>query len=349
MDTRISRRWTLISHPTGTPSADNFSFDEVIVPDLGANEVLLQNMYISIDPGQRVYISAEAGARLGAAVHGWAVGRVIASNSDKYPVGSFAQDRLGQAGVQSLSVVAAKNLLQVPSGANLPTRLGALGMPGLTAYFGMMDVIQPKAGETVLISGAAGAVGAIAGQIARIKGCRVVGIVGGKDKARYITAELGFHDSIDHREGPLAESLAEHCPAGVDALFDNVAGDLVDACLPHMRMKGRIAFCGAVSSYNAGGGGLKNYFQLLIRQLRWQGFYVGAYEDRFEAAIAEMSEWVDSGELRHREDIELGIERFPEIFLKVFDRERFGKLVLQVDPGLAQSSRTNSWRTLKAK
>jgi len=332
----LNRRWTVVSHPVGMPAPSNFSFDAMPIPKLGRDEVLLKLLYISIDPGQRVYISELVGPdAIGAPVKAWAVGRVVESSSPRFAVGSYARDNLGEAGVQEYSVIGAKDLVPVDPDPSLTAHLGLLGMPGLTAYFGMIDIAGVAPGETVVVSGASGAVGSIAGQIARIKGCRAVGITRGPEKARYLVDELGFDDAIDLLECGLAAGLAEKCPEGVDVYFDNVAGPMLDDMLGHMKRGGRIAFCGAVSQYNdnAPPPGITNYFQILMRELRWQGFYVGSHAGQFAAAVDQMREWVAAGRLVQREEVTVGIERFPQTLLDVFNDRLRGKMILQVSPG----------------
>lgn len=328
-----NRRWILASIPHGMPNRDAFRWEESTIPSLRDGEVLLKSHYISIDPGQRVYISGAGGADpVGKPVTGWAVGEIVESLDPAFPVGTFARDTLGQAGVQAYSALPGSDLIAVDTDVPLSAHLSTLGMPGLTAYFGLLHCARIAPGETVVISGASGAVGSVAGQIAKIRGCRVIGITSGAEKSDYIVSHLGFDLAVDRRDGDVGASLARACPDGIDVYYDNVGGAMLDTCLSHMRPAGRIAMCGSVSTYNAGEP-VPNYnlFEILMRSLRLEGFYVGTYADRFAPAIAEMRGWITQGRLSHREQIAVGLENFPEVFLDVFRSDHLGKMVLQVD------------------
>ncbi|WP_300651267.1 NADP-dependent oxidoreductase, partial [Pseudomonas sp.] len=220
-----------------------------------------------------------------------------------------------------------------PKRAPLPLYLSALGMTGMTAYFGLLDVGAPKAGETVVISGAAGAVGSVVGQIAKLKGCRVVGIAGGADKCKLLIDELGFDAAIDYKNEDLHAGLKRECPKGVDVYFDNVGGDILDTVLTRLRFKARVVICGAISQYNNKEAikGPANYMQLLINSARMEGMVVMTYAPRFAEAAQEMAGWLASGQLKSKEDIVVGLKTFPETLLKLFSGENFGKLVLKVD------------------
>jgi NADPH-dependent curcumin reductase CurA len=216
--------------------------------------------------------------------------------------------------------------------APLPTYLNVLGMPGMTAYFGLLEVGEPKEGDTVVVSGAAGAVGATVGQIAKIKGCKVIGIAGGAEKCAYIKDELGFDIAVDYKAGDIRKLLKEACPNGIDVYFDNVGGEILDACLAMINLRARIVICGAISQYNNTTPikGPSNYLSLLVNRARMQGMVVFDYADRYGLAAREMAGWMAAGKLIGREDIVDGIETFPETLLKLFSGENFGKLVLKV-------------------
>jgi hypothetical protein len=236
-------------------------------------------------------------------------------------------------GVQEYAYSNGQGLSKVdPKLAPLPLYLGTLGMPGLTAYFGLLDVGQPKAGDTVVVSGAAGAVGSVVGQIAKIKGARVVGIAGGADKCRYLVEQLGFDAAIDYKSEDVAAALKTHCPNGVDVYFDNVGGDILDAVLMRLARGARIVICGAISQYNATTPvkGPTNYLQLLVNRATMKGIMVADYYPRAMEAIVEMGGWIAAGKLKSREDIDEGLENFPETFAKLFSGENNGKLVLKV-------------------
>jgi NADPH-dependent curcumin reductase len=221
-----------------------------------------------------------------------------------------------------------------PAFAPLPRYLGALGMPGMTAYFGLLDVTQPQAGQTVVVSGAAGAVGSVVGQIARIKGCRVVGIAGGKDKCAYLVSELGFDAAIDYKSEDMRTALRTHCPNGINIYFDNVGGEILDAVLGQLALHARISICGAISQYNSTEGvtGPKNYLSLLVNRARMEGFVVFDYASRYWEGAREIGGWIASGQMKVREDVVKGLETFPETLARLFTGENFGKLVIEVAP-----------------
>jgi NADPH-dependent curcumin reductase CurA len=219
-----------------------------------------------------------------------------------------------------------------PQLAPLPVYLNVLGMTGMTAYFGLLEVGEPKAGDTVVVSGAAGAVGASVGQIAKIKGCHVVGIAGGPEKCRFIVEELGFDSAIDYKAETVGKALRSHCPKGIDVYFDNVGGEILEACLSQINLHARIVICGAISQYNATTPpkGPANYLSLLVNRARMQGMIVFDYANKYAVAAKDMAGWMAEGKLKGREDIVEGIETFPDTLLKLFSGENFGKLILKV-------------------
>jgi NADPH-dependent curcumin reductase CurA len=262
------------------------------------------------------------------------IGKVVASRSPRFAVGDFVS---GAIGVQRYWVGAADDKSAAfhkvdPAAAPLPTYLNTLGMPGMTAYFGLLDVGQPQPGQTVVVSGAAGAVGQTVGQVARLKGCRAVGIAGGKEKCDFVVNELGFDACIDYKSGSVRDELKRHCPQGVDVYFDNVGGEILDMVLARLAMKARIVICGAISQYNntTPVKGPANYLSLLVNRARMEGMVVFDYADRYPAAVAEMAKWIQEGKLKTREDIVEGLEKFPEALLMLFEGRNFGKLVLKV-------------------
>jgi hypothetical protein len=236
-------------------------------------------------------------------------------------------------GVQEYVVAPAKMLTRVdPSAAPLPRYLGALGMSGITAYFGLLEICHPQPGETVVVSGAAGSVGSVAGQIAKIHGCRVVGIAGSEEKCRYLVEELGFDAAINYKTEYVRKGLKQNCPDGINVFFDNVGGEILDTVLPLLALRARVSLCGAISQYNSTTGvvGPKNYLALLARRARMEGFVVFDYEDRYAEATEALSRWIAEGKLKAKEDIVTGLETFPETLLKLYHGENFGKLILQV-------------------
>jgi NADPH-dependent curcumin reductase CurA len=274
---------------------------------------------------------------IGAVMRAGGVGKVIASKNPKFAVGDHVS---GGFGVQEYITLAAdeikrSGLVKIDLRAGTLTQwLNVLGMPGMTGYFGLMDVGMPQAGETVVVSGAAGAVGQTVGQMARIKGCRVVGIAGGAAKCAWVVNELGFDACIDYKagQGAVRAGLKEHCPKGVDIYFDNVGGDILDDVLARINRKARIIICGAISQYNntTAVQGPKNYLSLLVNRARMEGIVVFDYADRYHLAIAEMAGYIKEGRMKSKEDVVVGLQTFPETLLKLFNGENFGKLVLQV-------------------
>ena len=259
-----------------------------------------------------------------------AAGKVIASKHPKFAVGDHV---VGAFGVQEYALTDGKGVTKVdPTAATLPVYLSALGMPGMTAYFGLLDIGQPKAGETVVVSGAAGAVGALVGQIAKVKGCKVVGIAGDQTKCDYIVNELGFDAAINYKSQDVNKTIKKLCPNGIDVYFDNVGGEILDAALANLAFKARIVICGAISQYNSTTGikGPGNYLQLLIQRARMEGMVVFDYADRFADGARDMAEWIAAGKLRSREHIVQGLKNFPETLLKLFSGENNGKLILEV-------------------
>ncbi|MEY4529228.1 MAG: hypothetical protein RL768_2947, partial [Nitrospirota bacterium] len=320
-----NRQWRLKRKPTSLVTRDDLTWHVEETRALEPDEVMLQLLYISLDPGLQVYMSSvheiPGGiVNVGDVVRAWAVGRVVESRSARFPVGSYARDHSGVAGLQDYAVLKAADLIMVdPLIAPLSAHLGVLGMPGLTAYFGLLDIGRPQAGETVVVSGASGAVGSMVGQIARIKGCRAIGIAGGSTKCRYVVEQLGFDECVDYKGGALASDLASICRESVDIYFDNTGGGILDACLGEMAQGGRIVFCGAVAEYaSASCWGPANYLAVLTRGLRWEGLAYHRYADRFEPAVREMERWFREGRLRHREDVSVGLENFVPAFHRLF-------------------------------
>jgi NADPH-dependent curcumin reductase CurA len=260
-------------------------------------------------------------------------GHVVASRHPAFREGDAVT---GGFGVQEYALSDGKGVHKVDTRfAALPVYLGVLGMPGMTAYFGLLDVGKPQAGETVVVSGAAGAVGSVVGQIARIKGCRAIGIAGGADKCRYLTGELGFDGAIDYKAEDVKAALKQHCPEGIDVYFDNVGGEILDAALARLAMRARIVICGAISQYNNTRPvqGPSNYMSLLVNRASMTGMVVFDYAARYGEAAREMAQWMAAGKLKSREDVVGGgIAAFPEVLLRLFRGENLGKLVLQVAP-----------------
>ncbi len=331
----VNHQFQLVSRPVGAIKRSDFNYAEEALRAPGADEVQVKILYVSLDPAMRGWMNESKESymppvALGEVMRAIAVGRVTASNNPKFAVGDHVNGLLG---VQEYAISNGQGLMKVdPKLAPLPLYLGALGMPGLTGYFGLLEVGQPKAGETVVVSGAAGAVGMVVGQVAKIKGARVVGIAGGADKCRYLIDVLGFDAAIDYKNEDVATALREHCPKGVDVYFDNVGGEILDSVLNNLALNARIVICGAISQYNntTPVKGPSNYLQLLVKRATMKGIMVSDYYPRAMEAIVAMGGWIAAGKLKTREDIVQGLETFPETFQKLFSGENNGKLVLQV-------------------
>jgi NADPH-dependent curcumin reductase CurA len=328
----------LASRPVGLPTRDNWRFSSEPVAEPGPGGVLVKTLSLSLDPAMRGWMNEGKSyippVEIGAVMRAGGVGKVIASNNAAFAVGDYVNAGLD---VQEYCLIPEEQIkrsgmFKIDARMGLTTWLNVLGMPGMTGYFGLMDVGQPKAGETVVVSGAAGAVGQTVGQMAKLKGCRVVGIAGGTAKCDWVVNELGFDACIDYKSGDVKAGLKEHCPKGVDIYFDNVGGDILDAVLTRINRKARIIICGAISQYNntTPVQGPKNYLSLLVNRARMDGIVVFDYADRYAVAIAEMAGYLKDGKMKSKEDVVQGLENFPETLLKLFNGENFGKLVLQV-------------------
>ncbi len=332
MTALVNHQFKLARRPVGMVQRSDFDYSHAPVVEPGEGEVLVKILYISLDPAMRGWMNEGKSyvppVGIGEVMRAGAVGRVITSSDPDFAVGDHV---LGILGVQEYAVAKGKLLRKVdPRLVPLPVYLGTLGMPGMTAYFGLLDVGKPKAGDTVVVSGAAGAVGQVVGQIAKIKGCRAIGIAGGKDKCDYLRS-IGFDAAIDYKHEDVKSALKEHCPNGVDVYFDNVGGEILDAVLTRLAMHARIVICGAISQYNeAKMKGPSNYMSLLVNRASMTGMVVFDYTSRYGEAAREMAGWLATGQLKTREDIVEGLETFPDTLLKLFKGENTGKLVLKV-------------------
>jgi NADPH-dependent curcumin reductase CurA len=332
---RLNAQCRLAARPVGLPKASDWDYVEEPAPEPGDGQVLVGVEYLSLDPAMRGWMndarSYAPPVQIGEVMRAGAIGRVIDTRHDEFQPGD---EVFGTFGVQRYAVSDGSALTRIDTSvAPAPAHLGVLGIGGLTAYFGLLDIGRPEAGQTVVVSGAAGAVGSVAGQIARIKGCRVVGIAGGQEKCRWIVDELGFDAAIDYKQGDLRAQLREHASDGVHVYFDNVGGETLDEILRRLARGARVVICGAISQYNAEGEprGPANYMQLLVQRASMTGFLVFDHADRYPEARAQLSQWLQSGELRSREDVVRGdIEDFPEVFLRLFRGENIGKLVLEL-------------------
>ena len=339
--TLVNHQIRLASRPVGMPTAANWSATTEPVTEPSEGGVLLKTLALSLDPAMRGWMNEGKSyippVAINEVMRAGGVGKVIASKNSKFAVGDYVSAGFGVQEYLNLpeAEIARNGLVKIDLRVGTLTQwLNVLGMPGMTGYFGLMDVGQPKAGETVVVSGAAGAVGQTVGQIAKIKGCRVVGIAGGKAKCDWVVNELGFDACIDYKSGAGAvrAGLKEHCPKGVDVYFDNVGGDILDDVLAKITRGARIIICGAISQYNntTAVQGPKNYLSLLVNRARMEGIVVFDYAPRYHLAVAEMAGYLKDGRMKSKEDVVHGINTFPETLLKLFNGENFGKLVLQV-------------------
>lgn len=329
-----SREVRLKSRPEGMPTEDNFEIAEVTLAEPRAGEVLVRNHYMSVDPYMRGRMydrkSYTPPFQIGAALNGGAVGEVIASSSDAMPVGTFVQSGYGW----REAFIARTEELQIvdESLAPLSAYLGVLGMPGMTAYVGLFNAASMEEGETVFVSGAAGAVGSLAGQIARIKGCRVLGSAGSDDKVAHLTDKLGFDHAFNYHEGNLLGHLQEGAPDGLDVYFDNVGADHLEAAIFHMRPFGRIALCGAIATYNdtTPRPGPVNLSMAIGLGLRLQGFIVNHYNDAREDFIRDVSGWIRDGKVHYDETVLDGVEQAPKAFEGLFTGKNLGKMLVKL-------------------
>jgi NADPH-dependent curcumin reductase CurA len=329
-----NRQWKLRTRPTAMVGRENFDFVTSPVPSPAAGEALVEVQYVSLDPAMRGWLNDAKSyvppVAIGEVMRAVGVGRVVESNDPALAVGDFVT---GMTGIQAFASAPAKAWTKIdPSVVPLPRWLGVVGMPGMTAYFGLLDVGAAKAGETLVVSAAAGAVGSVVGQLGKIHGMRVVGLAGGAEKCRYLVDELGFDAAIDYKNDDVRKKLREHAPQGIDVYFDNVGGEILDHALAHLRRKARVVVCGAISQYNSGAAvtGPKNYLSLLVNSARMEGFVILHFAARYREAALALAKWHLEGKLKAKEDIAEGIEQFPEALCRLYKGENFGKLVLKI-------------------
>lgn len=328
------RQFRLAARPVGLPKESDFNLVELPIPALQSNEVLVRTLYLSVDPymrgritGIRTYADP---VNIGDVMVGGAVGEIIESNSTGLQPGDFVA---GYWGWQDHAVASASWLQKLdPRLAPISTALGVLGMPGMTAYFGFLDLCHPKAGETVVVSGAAGAVCSLVGQIAKIQGCRAIGIAGGDDKVAHIVADLGFDGAFNYKTTiDYVAKLKELCPNGIDCYFDNVGGVISDAVFALLNPFGRVSVCGQISQYNLQNPepGPRLLSQILVKQLKVEGFIVTRFQERWPQGIAQMARWIREGKLRYREDIVQGFENTPRAFIDMLEGKNTGKMLVK--------------------
>lgn len=335
---RLNRRIVLASRPVGKPTVDNFRLETSPIPQPGEGQVLLKTRFLSLDPYMRSRMAAgpnyAAGVDLDAVMVGGTVGEVIESRNAALPEGTLVT---AYSGWQEYALSDGSDVTLLDPRIKPPSYgLGVLGMPGLTAYVGLLDIGQPRAGETVVLAASTGAVGSVVGQIAKIKGCRVVGIAGAREKCEYAVEELGYDACVSHYDDDMASQLAAACPDGIDVYFENVGGSSWEAVMPLLNNFARVPVCGLIAHYNQTGlppGPDRMVLlqrMLLTRRIKMQGFIVSDHQDRIPDFVRDVSGWLAAGKIRYREDVVDGLENAPEAFLGLFRGANFGKLVVKV-------------------
>jgi NADPH-dependent curcumin reductase len=328
-----NRQWLLARRPHGAIQDSDFPFVETDAPKPGEGEVLVRTLMLSCDPAQRMWLATDTyvpAVKIGEVVRSGGAGRIEASNAAGFAVGDIV---FGTTGWQDYVAMNPKGQLnKLAPGPPLELAMSALGMNGITAYFGLLDAGRPVTGETVVVSGAAGATGSVVGQIARIKGCRAIGIAGGAEKCHWLTTVAGFDAAIDYKSENVRARLKELCPDGIDVYFDNVGGDILDAALARLAMRGRVVLCGAIAAYNATEPppGPKNYLNLISRRGRMEGFIVLDYMKRAPEAIGALAGWVQAGKLKNKVDVQHGLENAPATLRRLFEGRNEGKQLLRI-------------------
>ena len=336
----VNRQWRLARRPRGMIQETDLRWTEEPVPTVGPGQVLVRNLYLSMDPTQRGWMSRDTyipAMAVGDVVRSFGVGQVVGSRHDRFRQGDLVQGGVGWQDYVLTDGGGPLPIVKLPAGVEIPLAMSVLGLTGITAYFGLLEVGRPRAGETVVVSGAAGATGSVVGQIAKIEGCHVVGIAGGPDKCGWLTREAGFDAAIDYKAERVDRRLRELCPDGIDVFFDNVGGEILDAALANLAMRGRVVVCGAIAGYNekVPPPGPRNYLSLLVQRGRMEGFIVLDYMERAGEAVAALGQWVQEGKLRHQEDIQEGLENAPATLLRLFEGKNRGKQLLKIaDPPL---------------
>jgi hypothetical protein len=334
MTAKINRQWRLAARPVGLFKESDFKLTEEPVSDPNEGQVLVRNLYLSLDPTNRGWASMDTylpAVALGEVMRGGAIGVIEQSRHPKFQEGDIVQGLLGWQ-QYALSDGTGLNVLPKNPAIPLTAYLGLFGHIGLTAYYGLLDVGKPKPGETLVVSAAAGAVGSIVGQIGKIKGCRVVGIVGTDEKCRWITEELGFDAAINYKTENVLENLKKHCPNGIDIDFENVGGAILDAVLSLINLRARIVLCGLISQYNADKPvpGPYNFASILVNRARIEGFIVLDYMDRAQEAMMELGQWLAEGKIKYRVEVVEGLEQAPRAVNKLFDGSHQGKLIVKI-------------------
>jgi NADPH-dependent curcumin reductase CurA len=328
----INQKWILKERPTGLVDDSNFLFIEEDLPEINDGEILIQTEYLSVDPTQRMWLTDMPGylppIQIDEVIRSGGMGRVIASKNERFNEGELVN---GFVGWQTHLISDGKGFKKVPELLPIPTMLNVLGLTGITAYFGLLDIGQPKEGETVVVSGAAGATGSVVAQIAKIKGCNVIGIAGGEEKCGWLE-ECGLDHIIDYKATKATKEIRRIAENGIDIYFDNVGGPLLEAVLYQINQKARIVICGAISNYASTDlpVGPRNLSSLIINRAKMEGFLVLDYLDRTDEAIQELSKWLTEGKIKHREDVQEGIENCPTTLNRLFTGQNIGKQILKI-------------------
>jgi NADPH-dependent curcumin reductase CurA len=335
----VNRQWLLAARPKGMVKESDFKWVEGPVPQPKDGEVLVRNLWLSFDPAMRGWMEDRASyvppVKIGEPMRAGSVGQVIESKSSDFKVGDLVQGTFGWQDYVTPQPGGMMPVSKLLPGVTPELALGVLGGTGITAYFGVLDLGQPKEGNTCVVSGAAGATGSVAGQIARIKGCRTVGIAGGPEKCRWLLEEAGFDGAIDYKSENTSARLRELCPKGIDIYFDNVGGPILEDCLGQLAMNARVVLCGGISAYNESDPppGPRNIMNLVLMRARMEGFIVIDYVSRFGEAIQQLATWVAAGKIAHAEDIQEGLENAPKTFQRLFQGKNLGKQLLKIaDP-----------------
>ncbi|MDB5431530.1 MAG: NADP-dependent oxidoreductase [Caulobacter sp.] len=334
----MNRRWVLKRRPEGEIAPGDLQFVETPIPALGEDEVLVRNLYLSLDPTNRIWMSDRdqymPPVEIGDVMRGGTIGVVETSRSERFKAGDIVNTGLG--GWQTYTIAPAAIVSPVPMipGVPLTAFMSVLGATGLTAWFGLMDIGKPQPGETVVVSAAAGAVGSIVGQIAKLKGCRVIGIAGGPEKCAWLTRDLGFDGAIDYKNEDVGDALDRLCPNGIDVNFENVGGKIMDAVFDRMNTFGRMALCGMISTYNDDGppSGPNDFGRILMRRLLIKGFIIIDYLPRAGEAFAELAPWVASGQIKWKAHVVDGLENAVDALGRLFTGDHDGKLLIRVSP-----------------
>jgi len=336
MSNRMNRAWRLAARPTGAIKESDFRLAEEPIPVPKAGEVLVRTIYLSLDPTHRIWMSDidqyMPPVQIDDVMRGGTIGIVEESQDPSLKRGEIVQGMWGWQEFACVPVAALRNRIAADDPTPLTAYMSVLGGTGLTAYFGLLDLGQPKAGETVVVSAAAGAVGSIVGQIAKIQGCRVVGIAGSDEKCRWLTGELGFDAAINYRRENVLDALRKHCPKGIDVDFENVGGETLDAVLTLVNNHARVVLCGLISTYNDDTqvAGPTKFANILMKRVKLQGFIITDFLKRFPEGRAQLAEWVKAGKLKYRVDLVQGLQNAPKALGKLFTGENKGKLIVQV-------------------